>query len=118
MGMETHEWRKNKAVTDRLYYTEQTLKTFWGFQFFYSWANAIVRAKGLPGGSVLRPLKYVLAATVIVPAALLSPLTRFEIEQQWRKRVYMGKFLYTLHHLESAEALAENKTNGNRFSIL
>ena len=35
---------------------------------------------------------------------LLRPLTIPEMKQQWKKRVTMGKFLYTLYHLDEPEA--------------
>ena len=34
---------------------------------------------------------------------LLRPLTKEEIQVQWRKRQLMGKWLYSLFHLEPIE---------------
>ena len=42
-------------------------------------------------------------SNVVALFILLRPLTRQEIEVQWRKRLLMGKWLYSLFHLEPIE---------------
>ena len=39
----------------------------------------------------------------VVIFMLLRPLTKEEMAIQWRKRVIMGKYLYTLFHLDPLE---------------
>ncbi len=47
------------------------------------------------------------AANFVSAFILLRPLQREEISVQWRKRKNMGKWLYSLYHLEDVAAPAE-----------
>ena len=117
MGMDTYEWQKNEAVTKRLYYTEKTLIGTTMFSAFYFFSSMVVRKHNLgPGGKTWPVLKWYGIINASVAYLLLAPLTSFEIEQAWRKRVLLGKYIYTLYHIETPEQMAENKKNGNHFA--
>ena len=110
--MEEYAWMKNKAVVDRLYYTEMVARTttilggfFIGFNLFYikkGFFAETCRARIMP------TIKYWAIANTVIPALLLAPLTKEEIRLQTRKRFIMGKWLYTLYHLEEPETPLEN----------
>jgi len=105
--METYEWQKNKAVVDRLYYSERIL------------TGSTILAVGATATNMLFIQKNYFASTVrpripkiwtywgignaVCLFVLLRPLTKEEISTQWRKRVLMGKWLYSLYHLEPTE---------------
>ena len=110
--MEEYAWMKNKAVVDRLYYTEMTFRTttilggfFVAFNMFYVKKNFFAETCR---GRIMPTIKYWAATNAIVPAVLLAPLTTDEIKVQYRKRMIMGKWLYTLYHLEEPVSPIEN----------
>ena len=122
MGMDTYEWQKNAAVCTRVYYSE---KCFIGTTLAaagYTYMNAmLVRNnffKKTASAALLPVWKKWAFTNVFVIGMLLRPLTPFEIEQQFRKRIIMHKYVYTLYHLESPEEMAINKKTGNRFAII
>ena len=102
--MEEYSWMKNKAVVDRLYYTEMVSRTsiicgsfFIAFNMFYIKKNFFAETCR---GRIMPTLKMMIFSNTVVPALLLAPLTYEEIRLQTRKRFIMGKWLYTLYHLE------------------
>eukprot|EP00356_Strombidium_inclinatum_P014628 CAMPEP_0170492608 /NCGR_PEP_ID=MMETSP0208-20121228/12512_1 /TAXON_ID=197538 /ORGANISM="Strombidium inclinatum, Strain S3" /LENGTH=70 /DNA_ID=CAMNT_0010768377 /DNA_START=123 /DNA_END=335 /DNA_ORIENTATION=- len=46
---------------------------------------------------------YWAITNVVCTAVLLKPLTSEEISLQWKKRWNMGKYLYSLYHLDPEE---------------
>ena len=102
--METYEWQKNKAVVDRMYYSERIL------------LGSTIAAVGATSVNVLyirnnyfanimraripKIWSYWAISNVVCLFVLLRPLTRDEMAAQWRKRLVMGKWLYSLFHLE------------------
>ena len=102
--METYEWQKNKAVVDRMYYSERIL------------LGSTIAAVGATAVNVLyirnnyfanimrarlpKIWSYWAIGNVVCLFVLLRPLTRDEMAVQWRKRLVMGKWLYSLFHLE------------------
>ena len=112
--MDNYEWQKNKAVVDRCYYSERVFTSTTIGATFFTLANicfmrnnyfaATVRARIIP--------TWVAWGVVNVVAinALLWPLTNFEIKQQWNKRLIMGKYLYSVFHLEEAPEVAAPAT--------
>jgi len=50
-----------------------------------------------------RTWAYWAIGNAIALFVLLRPLTKEEIAVQWRKRLIMGKWLYSLFHLEPIE---------------
>ena len=103
--METYEWQKNKAVVDRLYYSERILQTTTFFTLAFTATSALYIQKGyfpdLARKRIPKAWTYWAGVNAICLFILLRPLTREEISIQWRKRKVMGKWLYSLYHLDS-----------------
>ena len=105
--METYEWQKNKAVVDRLYYSERILETS---TFFAAWFTGVsllyIKKNYIADISRRRITKlwtYWAIGNAVTLFILLRPLTRQEIDIQWKKRIVMGKWLYSLYHLDVIE---------------
>ena len=105
--METYEWQKNKAVVDRLYYSERILTTSTLFAGAYTATNLLyINKKYFANEMRARIPKiwtYWAIGNAVTLFILLRPLTKEEIQVQWRKRQIMGKWLYSLFHLEPIE---------------
>ena len=105
--METYEWQKNKAVVDRLYYSERILVNSTLFAAMYTATNMLyIQKKYFANTMKARIPKvwtYWAIGNAITLFILLRPLTKDEIAVQWRKRQVMGKWLYSLFHLEPIE---------------
>ena len=105
--METYEWQKNKAVVDRLYYSERILQGTTIFALGYTATNMLYIKKNYFANEmrarIPRVWTYWAAFNVLALFVLLRPLTKDEIQVQWRKRVTMGKWLYSLFHLDPIE---------------
>lgn len=115
--METYEWQKNKAVVDRLYYSERIL------------VNSFLVATGATATNVLYIQKNYFAALMrpriskiwtywavgnaVCLFVLLRPLTKEEISIQWRKRLNMGKYLYSLSHFDQVEHSTAKPSGGH-----
>ena len=105
--MDNYEWQKNKAVVDRMYYSERVLMGTTIFATFSTVANMVfirnnyfadrARARIVP------TWRNWAVFNAVVIAMLLRPLTMDEINQQWKKRLIMGKYLYTMFHLDPIE---------------
>ena len=81
--MEEYSWMKNKAVVDRLYYSEMVVRTsticggfFIAFNMFYIKKNFFAETCR---GRIAPTLKMMLFSSTVVPALLLAPLTYEEI---------------------------------------
>ena len=102
--METYEWQKNKAVVDRLYYSERILETTTFAAVGFTATNLLYIQKGyiadLARRRVGKTLMYWGVVNVACLFILLRPLTQEEISVQWKKRLNMGKWLYSLYHLD------------------
>lgn len=105
--METYEWQKNKAVVDRLYYSERILTTSTIFAGFYTATNLLYIKKNYFANTMRARIPkiwtYWAVGNAVCLFVLLRPLTSEEIQVQWRKRQIMGKWLYSLFHLEPIE---------------
>ena len=105
--METYEWQKNKAVVDRLYYSERIFVNSTLFMFAYSAVNLLFIKKNYFPELMLQRIfkvhRYWAIGNALALFILLRPLTKDEIAVQWRKRQVMGKWLYSLFHLEPIE---------------
>jgi hypothetical protein len=107
--MDNYEWQKNKAVVDRMYYSERCLfgttlvatgSTVANLVFIRNnYFAQLARSRFIPTWR-----NWALVNLVVI-SVLLKPLTTPEIKQQWRKRLVMGKYLYTLYHMESPEEI-------------
>ena len=105
--MESYEWQKNKAVVDRLYYSERILGGSTLFALGFTAVNMLYIQKNY-FAEVVRPRipkvwGYWAVGNAVTLFLLLRPLTKDEIAVQWRKRKIMGKWLYTLYHLDPIE---------------
>ena len=95
MGMDTYEWQKNFAIVNRIYYAENCIKYSTLAAGGYTAMNMVMIRnnynKIAATASLLPVWKRWAVMNVVVIAVLLKPLTRFEIEQQFRKRLHMGQ---------------------------
>jgi hypothetical protein len=102
--METYEWKKNKAVVDRLYYSERILTTSFYFATAATATNLLFIKKGyfvdMAKARIPKTWIYFGVFNAVTLFVLLRPLTKDEIALQWRKRKLMGKWLYSLYHLD------------------
>ena len=105
--MEEYDWQKNQAVVQRMYYSERTLQTTTGFALAFTATNMLYIKKNyfaeLARSRIFPTWKYWAIFNSVVIGLLLRPLTVPEIKQQWRKRRVMGKYLYSLYHLDPIE---------------
>merc|ERR1712166_584896 len=103
--MDTYEWQKNAAVITRMYYTERCWETTSLFCFLYSAVNyqfmrrnyiaATARARIMPA------IAYTLGFNCVVSFIMLKPLRyQEEMVPQIKKRFHMGKWIYSLEHLD------------------
>ena len=105
--MDNYEWQKNKAVVDRMYYSERIFTTTTLFASFFTAANVVFMRNNYFANTararLLPTWKWWAIINVVGISTLLRPLTKDEIAIQWRKRKNMGKYLYTLFHLDPIE---------------
>ena len=109
--MDNYEWQKNKAVVDRMYYSERVFTTTTLFASFFTGFNMLYIKKGyfanVARSRILPTWKYWAIVNAVVIPVLLRPLTKEEIAIQWRKRLIMGKYLYTLYHMDPIEEVSK-----------
>ncbi len=109
--MENYEWQKNKAVVDRMYYSERIFTTSTLFAGIFTAINLTMMRSGFfqktMSARILPTWLYWAGINVVCTAVLLKPLTKEEIAIQWHKRRTMGKYLYSLYHLDGPQ---EQKT--------
>ena len=105
--MDQYEWQKNKAVVDRMYYSERVFTTSTIAATGFTAANMIFIRNNyfadIARARLLPTWRNWALFNLITISILLRPLTKAEIKQQWKKRVTMGKYLYTLFHLDPIE---------------
>ena len=110
--MDNYEWQKNKAVVDRMYYSERVFTTTTIAATMYTAANiTFIRNNYFANAARARILptwRNYLLFNVFVIGMLLKPLTYGEMKQQWNKRLVMGKYLYTLYHLDPIEGAGDD----------
>ena len=87
-----------------MYYSEMVIRTTTISAGFFIAFNMLYIKKGYFADAcrarIAPAIKYWALTNLIVPAVLLRPLTKDEMAIQWRKRKIMGKWLYTLYHLD------------------
>jgi hypothetical protein len=109
--MDNYDWEKNKCIVDRMYYSERVAMASTLFAGFFTSFNMLYIKKGFfaeTARSRLFPtFKWWALCNLIVIPVLLIPLTKEEIIQQWRKRLVMGKYLYTMYHMDPIEKIAK-----------
>lgn len=105
--MESYDWEKNKAVVDRLYYSERIFVNSTLFAGMYTACNLLYIQKNYFSSTMKARIPkiwtYWAIGNAVALFILLRPLTKDEIAVQWRKRQVMGKWLYSLFHLEPIE---------------
>ena len=105
--MDTYEWQLNHAIVLRLYYTERTWQTTYGFCTAFTLTNMLYIRKGYFAKTMRsRLLPCWGAATafnLFITFLLCKPLRKEEIQQQVKKRILMGKWLFSLFHLDPIE---------------
>ena len=93
-----------------MYYTEQVIKSTTVAAAFFIGFNMLYIKKGFFAETcrarIAPTIKYWALMNLIVPPILLRPLTKEEMAIQWRKRLIMGKWLYTLYHLDEPKTEA------------
>jgi hypothetical protein len=110
--MDNYEWIKNKAVVDRMYYSERVLLGTSIAASFSVAANVVFMRNNYfadkARARIFPTIRNWAVLNVVVIATLLRPLTKEEMLQQWRKRLVMGKYLYTLYHMDPVEETPSN----------
>ena len=103
--MDTYAWQKNKAVVDRLYYTERIWETTCFFAGAFTATNMMFIRQGYFANTcrarIAPTIMYTLAFNCALTFILLKPLRwEDEIVPQVRKRLAMGKWLQGTFHLD------------------
>ena len=102
--MDTYEWQKNFAIVNRMYYTGRLWETTIFVAAVYTASNMMFIRKGYFAPIMrqrLLPIWGKLAGfNSAVTFILLAPLQRDEMAVQMKKRLIMGKFLYSTFHLD------------------
>ena len=94
-------------MVDRLYYSERILEGSTIFSLGFTAVNLLYIQKNY-FANIMRPRipkvwKYWAIGNAVTLFLLLRPLTKEEITIQWRKRLVMGKWLYTLGHFDPVD---------------
>ena len=102
--MDNYEWQKNKAIVDRMYYSERVVQTTTFFATCFTLTNFIHMRNNFFASKaksyIVPTWKWWAIINVCTVAVLQYPLTQDERQRQLRKRLNMGKWLYTLYHLD------------------
>ena len=89
--MDTYQWQLNKAVVDRLYYTEKIWSTTYGFAALFTAANMLYIKKGyftnLMRSRLLPCWIYSTGFNLAITFIMLKPLRPEEISAQVKKRI-------------------------------
>ena len=108
--MDNYDWQKNRAIVDRLYYTERVCQSTYFACAVFTATNMLYIKKGYFAPVMRQRLipcwLYATGFNVVVGGLLIKPLHADEIQMQLKKRIVMGKWLYSLSHLDAPE---ENK---------
>ena len=111
--MDNYNWQKNKAIVDRMYYSERVIQTTTLFALMFTGTNALYIRNGYfaarARGYIFPTLKWWAIINVGTIAVLQYPLTQEERFIQMRKRLNMGKWLYTLYHLDDPADLEKKE---------
>ena len=105
MGMDNYEWQKNKAVVDRMYYTERVVQGTTFAAIAFTTVNMLFIRKNYFAAKsrawLVPTWKWWGITNVVSVAVLQAPLTSHERNSQLKKRLLLGKWLYTLFHLDA-----------------
>ena len=102
--MDEYDWQKNKAIVDRLYYTERLWETTVFAGLCYTATNMLYAKQNYFAATCRARIApfwmYCLAFNSAITFILVKPLRRDEIEPQIKKRLVMGKWLQGTYHLD------------------
>jgi len=88
-----------------MYYSEKILQLTGFFGGAFTLTNLLYIQKGYFPAMAKANIPWfwsrALVANAVCLFVLLRPLTRDEMAVQWEKRKFMGKFLYSLTHLDN-----------------
>jgi len=102
--MDQYDWQKNKAIVDRLYYTERVWETSVFFATCFTATNLLFIRKNYFANMARSRLAptwlYTIGFCSFVTFVMMKPLRKEEIAVQTRKRFSMGKWLYSTYHLD------------------
>ena len=105
--MDNYEWQLNRAVVDRLYYTERVNQSTFFACSVYTATNMLFVRKGyfapVMRTRLLPCWGVMIGFNATVSFMLLKPLRKEEIQVQLKKRMSMGKWLYSVYHLDPIE---------------
>ena len=105
--MDNYEWQKNQAIVLRLYYTERVWETTYFACSAFTLTNMLYIRKGYFAPVMRQRLLPVWGAATAfnlgITFLLCKPLRKEEIHQQVKKRILMGKWLFSLFHLDPIE---------------
>ena len=105
--MDNYNWQKNKAIVDRMYYSERVPQATGFMALCFTLTNLLHMRNGyFPARArsyILPTWKWWFIINACTIAVLQFPLTQDERRRQLRKRWNMGKWLYTLYHLDDPE---------------
>ena len=103
--MDTYAWQKNEAVVRRLYYTERVCESTYLGCTLFTMANLLYIKKGyfanVARSRILPCWAMATTLNLVVGGVLCMPLYGDEIKPQLIKRMAMGKWLYTVYHLDA-----------------
>ena len=79
MGMDNYEWQKNKAIVDRMYYSERVPQTTTGFALAFTAANMLFIRKNYFAAKcrarILPTWKWWAITNFVCVGVLQAPLT-------------------------------------------
>ena len=105
--MDTYEWQKNEAIVNRMYYSERVVESTTFAALAFTATNMLHIRNGYFAARarsyILPTWKWWAIINVCTVAVLQYPLTQDERRRQLRKRINMGKWLYTLYHLDDPD---------------
>ena len=111
--MDNYEWQKNQAIVLRLYYTERIWETTYFACACFTATNLLYMRKGYFAAACRQRLLPCWAAATTfnlgMTFILCKPLRKEEINQQVKKRILMGKWLFSMFHLDPIEGEEEKQ---------
>ena len=112
--MDEYEWQLNRAIVDRLYYTERVWETTTVFGGIYTMMNYNFMRRNyfssMARGRIAPTWAYIIGFNLAVTFIMVKPLDmETEIKPQMRKRLAMGKWLYSTFHLDEDIKYADTR---------
>jgi hypothetical protein len=103
--MQNYNWEVNKAIVDRMYYSEKVLQITACIGGAFTASNLLYIQKGYFPAMARANIPWfwsrAIVFNVVALFVLLRPLQYDEMVVQWHKRNFLGKYLYTLTHMDN-----------------